>query len=265
MLTTIFLCLMGMAHPAAPASPPTLPDIIPEGYHSVKVDRSVDSDLLHERCCVQYTIQKGDTFEKLARKHLGAAGRVHDLTALNPKVDPRRLKIGARIWLPPRDANAPNRFVYVNTWPRNHQSRPFGIGDRVYAHYGELAFVIVDEAHRAEFVAAKDWKQVVKMQDAKKLQALMGSSVRGTVRDGSPVRRIREHMRFTRDAKDRYALDIEITRFDAKGQAIPAKASGAQKKSTDQMWLLLFALGGATLIWLRMRQGQRLPSHPALA
>ncbi|MFN3243867.1 MAG: LysM peptidoglycan-binding domain-containing protein [Planctomycetota bacterium] len=259
MLSLIFLCLLGTS-PAATTSH-TIPDIIPEGHHSVPVDRTHDLSLLHEHCCVQYVIQKGDTFEKLARSKLGSAGRVHDITALNPDADPRRLKVGERIWLPPRDANAPHRFVYLNRWPGVYRSEPFALSDRVYGRYVGFAFVIVDEANRATVAKTKKWPEVLELEKAEKVQVIKGSTVRGLVADGSKARRITEKITAKRDAKGRYSLETVVEHLDADGK--PIATAGNDKQTSDQMWLLLLTLGGAGLIWLRLRQ--RAPSSARLA
>ncbi|HZN41270.1 MAG TPA: LysM domain-containing protein [Planctomycetota bacterium] len=47
-----------------------------------------------------YTVVKGDTFERIAANALGSRKRVHELLELNPTVDPLALKQGQKIKLP---------------------------------------------------------------------------------------------------------------------------------------------------------------------
>ena len=47
-----------------------------------------------------YTVKKGDTFIKIAREVYGDPGRMKDIAAANPGVDPRKLKVGQTIVLP---------------------------------------------------------------------------------------------------------------------------------------------------------------------
>jgi len=47
-----------------------------------------------------YVIKKGDTFIKIAREVYGDAGRMKDIAAANPSLDPRKLRIGQTIILP---------------------------------------------------------------------------------------------------------------------------------------------------------------------
>jgi len=47
-----------------------------------------------------YTIQKGDTFIKLARRFYGEDRRWKDIAAANPQMSPNALKIGQQIVLP---------------------------------------------------------------------------------------------------------------------------------------------------------------------
>lgn len=62
-----------------------------------------------------YTVQKGDVLSLIAQRELGSSKRWREIVALNPKVDPDRLIVGARLVLPtgaagaPRTASAPAR------------------------------------------------------------------------------------------------------------------------------------------------------------
>jgi nucleoid-associated protein YgaU len=47
-----------------------------------------------------YTIKKGDTFIKIAREVYGDPGRMKDIAAANPGVNPNKLRIGQTIVLP---------------------------------------------------------------------------------------------------------------------------------------------------------------------
>ena len=49
---------------------------------------------------VDYVIQKGDTFDGIARTKLGDARKAKEIVALNPGVDPTKLKLGQTIKLP---------------------------------------------------------------------------------------------------------------------------------------------------------------------
>ena len=266
MLNTILLCLMGMAPAAvpAPAAPPAVPDVIPRGFHSVPVDRKVDIQAFRKHCCVQYVIQKGDTFAKIASKHLGKASRSKEIARLNPKLDPRRLRIGERIWLPPLDTTAPYDFLHLNTWPRaHHGATPYAIGDKVTGRYGEFAFLVVGAAHRTELAKVKTWDQVVAMKNDRKLQIVMGRSTRGIVKDGSGIERITEAIKAECDSAGRYSVKVDVENLDGKGK--PIVADKGNEKDRDQAWLLLVALGGAGLVLWRRRQRTRNPVRIAVA
>lgn len=47
-----------------------------------------------------YTIVRGDTFDRIARVQLGSSSRVSDIRALNPNVSPRNLQVGKKLKLP---------------------------------------------------------------------------------------------------------------------------------------------------------------------
>lgn len=47
-----------------------------------------------------YTVRKGDTLSAIARRELGSAARAKDIQALNPGLDPAKLKVGQTIQMP---------------------------------------------------------------------------------------------------------------------------------------------------------------------
>ena len=47
-----------------------------------------------------YTVQKGDTFERIANVELGSKKRTADLMRLNAGIQPKDLRVGQRIKLP---------------------------------------------------------------------------------------------------------------------------------------------------------------------
>lgn len=254
MLTSILLGLITTggagAAPAAPLAATIAPDVIPRGWHGIDVRRDVDSEVLRERCCVQYVIRKGETLHTIAKRHLGGVQRMQALLDLNPDLEPNKLTVGQRIWLPARDAKAPERFVFLTQTRRMHKPKGYAIGDRVYSKWGEYAFVIVDAEHVAQLRKTKGWDQVVAMQNDKKLQTLTGKSVSGLVRDGSPVRRIVETIRIRSDKDGNYSLVSEAERFGADDKPIK---KDAKIDDGGEQWLLLFGLGGAGLVWRRRR------------
>ncbi len=62
---------------------------------------------------VEYTIQAGDTFEKIARKQLGSATKAGIIARANPFVDPSRLKPGRVIRIPRDPENISGKPVEV--------------------------------------------------------------------------------------------------------------------------------------------------------
>jgi nucleoid-associated protein YgaU len=51
-----------------------------------------------------WTIRPGDTLSEIAAEVLGSSSMVQAIIDLNPGVDPMRLKVGAELQLPPREA-----------------------------------------------------------------------------------------------------------------------------------------------------------------
>ncbi|MBM4063113.1 MAG: LysM peptidoglycan-binding domain-containing protein [Planctomycetes bacterium] len=53
---------------------------------------------------VEYTVQEGDTLATIARRFLGDANRAQEFFALNPGLDPARIRPGQKLRLPPNAA-----------------------------------------------------------------------------------------------------------------------------------------------------------------
>lgn len=80
------------------------PDIIIPNQRSIVVEAHVDLGALRARACSQHVVAEGDTLVAIARAHLGSADRWPEIVALNPSLDPERLALGSRFWLPPAGA-----------------------------------------------------------------------------------------------------------------------------------------------------------------
>lgn len=254
MLSETLLCLLTAAHSPDPAAPDA-PDVIPLGCRYVIAEQEVQIDALRDHCCVQYKIKAGDTLVKIASTQLGDARRYPEIQALNPGADPRRLQLHDCIWLPPRHAEHPYQFVYLNTWPgSDFDSTPYVMGERLVARYGGLALLIVDASERDKVAKSREWDEIVALQDAKKLQVLSGNPASGYYENDSSIDRITETFEVVRDDKGRFHLEHDVRYFDALGRPIQPAAANAEEREEDgsQVWLLLLSLGGAGLIALRI-------------
>ncbi|MDA1007772.1 MAG: LysM peptidoglycan-binding domain-containing protein [Planctomycetota bacterium] len=52
-----------------------------------------------------YVVKDGDTFSSIAKMWFGSEAKLNAIVAANPSVDPKRLKIGSTIKLPPKDGS----------------------------------------------------------------------------------------------------------------------------------------------------------------
>lgn len=97
------------SRPITDESPPTLTvGRSPDGDGSAPADATVVLAFDSERDSVDedgdaiptYTVQRGDTFEAIARRELGASSRWVALAKANPTVDPLKLRVGDVLRLP---------------------------------------------------------------------------------------------------------------------------------------------------------------------
>lgn len=243
-------CLLAIAGPALPT--PSAPDIVPPGWHGVDVERHLDLEALRDRCCVQHVVSAGETLSEIAARACGGAERAAEILALNPGVDPRRLDVGAALWLPPRTPGARLRFAFVNDWLSPESYRPVTIGQSVYAKYGTFTFLVVEDAHRARFEAEKSTENIERMAAADQLLTFSGESHDGLERNGSPVTRVVERVSVTYSDARGFAVKCRVSRLDASGDEV-AGGTGRPVEADASLLLLSLAGAGALLALLRRR------------
>lgn len=86
------------APPLAKASETPKVDAKPDAKGTAKADPKVVTPIAAEERL--YTVQKGDTFERIAQAELGSRKRTAELMAANPGIKPEGLRKGQRIKLP---------------------------------------------------------------------------------------------------------------------------------------------------------------------
>jgi len=98
-----------------------------------------------------YVVQAGDTLSGIAQKALGSAKRWREISELNPKVDPSRLFVGAKLALPGGSASAPNVAAPKRSKPQASTS------GRVYVvQTGDMLSTIAQR----ELGSARHWRAI---------------------------------------------------------------------------------------------------------
>ena len=276
MISTLFascaLALLSVHEHPGPL-PVARPDVVPGFPRGVRVDGRLDLSGVRDRCCVQYVVKKGDTLAAIAARELGSAGRLADLLALNPELEPSRMTVGTRIWLPARAAVTEPLYLYMATWDRPSfddaelgqaplkSLKPLAETD-AYPHTGDVAWgiFVVDERHREGLLAlaaakdrARSVAEIQQMVKKGKLSFVQVDSHPGVVAGQAAERvvRVKETVRLVRGKDGRYAAQFERKSFDKKNRLVPHKESSGTKQ---QAWLLLIGLMGAGWLVLRGRR-----------
>lgn len=271
-----------MPHPLAVAATLALlcaaPDVIPRGLRGVRVEQTLDFGALADRVVVQYAIVAGDTIQGVAIKQYGTRARTDDILALNPGIEPTKLKIGQAIWLPakkPGDEGA--LFVYViakGLGMRSHEdpAKPCVLGNLPFSRSGGYRFLLVPEAHRAAFEKSLDGDEKTKLSDevGKQIVEVRGDFHGRYVQDSSPVQRIVSTIQFGRDDAGKITTATKNVGYDKDGKEVveeaPLPGRGNGKKDggdgeapkKGELLLLLGLLGGG-LVVMRGRRAAPAP------
>ncbi|MCA8973774.1 MAG: LysM peptidoglycan-binding domain-containing protein [Planctomycetes bacterium] len=256
----------------------TVPDIAPPDMKGVTVECRLELGPLADVACVQYRVEEGDTLSAIAKTHLGDPKRYLDILALNPTLEPDRLKIGTTFWLPPRKPNGkPLLFLFVEApyggpfrKPRTLDIKPLaGTLALPFSRYGRYEFYLVPHQRLATFEQKlKEQKAGEPLFDEEQDRAIVrltGDTPSHYVDRNSPVKKIRSTMKVTKDADGKLAIRTENVHFDKDGKELDDKLEGSPGKvepKKEALLLLLLALGGGS--WLLLRARNRRP-QPAMA
>ena len=257
------LLALALCSIAATPRPVVVPDIVTRGYHGIAVERTAEIGALHDVACVNYVVKQGDTMTSIARAVLGSEERVDEIADLNPDVDPRRMKIGSKLWLPPRrpDTEAPRRFAFYSPFPMGWGPVPLTLGQPLVARYASFTITLVPEdqltAYREAIEAGNE--ALRKFLEQKKFELVEGSSCGNQVRDGSPVHRRKETVRIVRGENGRFRVENEVVSFDRDGKVVDENEQADKDGDEQALLLLLLAAAGGGAVLLRMRRASTRP------
>jgi len=68
----------------------------------VEIPKAVEPKHVPEEVVTEHIVAEGDNFSSLAKSYLNNADLYYQIAAANPKLDPKQLKIGARVVIPKR-------------------------------------------------------------------------------------------------------------------------------------------------------------------
>lgn len=82
--------------------------------------------LINKSVCLfggYYIVRRGDSLYQIALQYYNDASQVAELAQRNDIVDPKLLRVGQSIWLPPLSGKPPTRFEVIGSWGGQLQRR----------------------------------------------------------------------------------------------------------------------------------------------
>ena len=254
-----------------------IPDVVTPGTRGIRVALTIESQALRDDCCVQHIVAKGDTLSIIAanhRKDLLAKDRdstdrdlattVDDIVALNAGLEPSKLTVGQRIWMPPRNPDAAkteNTFVFIaQGWRLHGFGKPFAPAAKIVAPARcETMFMLVPASELAAYTKitkSGNYNALSKWKETGKFQSLMtvGSSVR--VWNESPVFTCQDTITIERSDEGVLSAKLTSVAYDKGGKVVTASERNKDyRKDREMNWLLLLPFfGGGWLLWSMRRQ-----------
>lgn len=244
-----------------------VPDIVVPGTRSIESELRIEARLLLDHCCVQHVIAKGDTLSALALTHREQPllTTVKEIVALNPGLNPNKLAVGQRIWMPPKftSPGTENIFVFLDqSWPKT-LGRPFAPADKVRApRRGDTSFLLVPESMIRAYHEAKtsrQWQGTQVFLESENVQVLTCGSSGGSVWDESPVYSSKDTITMERSKKGVFSAKLTTVSYDKAGKVVPPSEVNKDHRTSKQgMWFLLLPLiGGGWLLRRTQRQRSR--------
>lgn len=283
-----FIALAGIPAIATPDAT-AFPDVVMPGTRGIKVDLQIDAQTLIDHCCVQHVVAKGDTLAKIAANHrkltmlgnTGSPGRIQattikDILALNPGLNPDKLAINQRIWMPPRIPAAiktENIFVFLNkAWPfhSGETSRGFAPTDKVTApRRGAVVFWVVPTSQTANYAKVQkacNWQGIESLKKSGKIQVLTTIGSAHSVWDESPVYSCKDTITIERSKKGVLSAKLTSIAYDKAGEVVPPNERNKNHRQSKRgMWFLLLPFfGSGWLLWQSRRQRSATQNSPAM-
>lgn len=230
-----------------------VPDIVVPGTRGIEVVTRLDLGPLADKVKLAYEVQKGDTLAAIARDRLGDEKRLPELVAANPGIDPDKLSIGMRLWLPAKDAavkDAPH--LLVSMAPNRDLGYPVLLGQPLpHSRYSGHTLLLVPSDLLAE-ATGKDRKAREQAMASPRIQRLDASGCSSSVQDRSPVHRAEVTVHVAADKDGKLVVRTAIVWCGADGKPLPVDEHGNPKAPAPKegaLLLILALLGGGFLVW----------------
>lgn len=257
--------------------PANRPDILPEGMKGVRVETRIELGPIALTSCLEHVVVAGETLGAIAKSHLGDAKLFPAIAALNPGLDPDRLTVGQKLWLPPRgplpDGQTPTFLFLDAARPAQVQVHP--LADTLLLNppprYGRVALWLVPQAALAEFQGVLANRKTLRdgleaMAKAGTVRRLEASTPGRLVERESPMHRRLDTLRVQPAGEAALELVLASSEgFDEQGRKLDAVAPAKAKTDKDGEALLLLLLAGGGLAGLGLLAARRRAPKLALA
>ncbi len=210
-------------------------DVLIPGTKRVPNTTTVSLGKLADQAWQAYVIKKGDTFSKIAKAHFGDGRRYLELMKANPEVDPKKMKPGKRIELPPKstfttkDGKEVGLTAWRFYWSPDGDLNGFSptliaSGDTVFAprYSGVIIGIPHDQKDALKEYVKRGGKSQFEVM-CKEIKGLVQSDPihgRRTVKAASATKSIRMSVTLKSVTKGKIATRVKIRYLDQNGKEL---------------------------------------------
>lgn len=221
-----------------------LADLVPPGPRSVPTEIRIDYGVLQTSAPDVYLVEKNDTLSEIAERELGSVKHLAELRSWNTRIEPKKIRPGQRIFLPPAATAKPQFRLYVYA-PRGDASGGLRRALPDQTLRGALRLVAVpvanDAALLARLEAAPDLRDAIESAPGD-LGLLLSEPLPGHVEiaeDGAtPVVRLR----YTISSAENGRLELEEMAWEPE-----RAATEHSKRAPPPTWALVAVLAVVVL------------------
>ena len=241
-LSRLVPALLVAAGALAAATPPRAGASTPTARAGPVHEVQVDPGALAAIATWSVEVEKGDTLSEIAQRALGTARRANDIHRLNPRVDPKAMRVGQTLLLPPKSTPAGTKWLDFVVAAPGGSGRAAGLGESAALPLGPVRVFAVPHDRLLVLRATARGAEVAESTLLSDPEVAASPPIEAATTDGRTLARAVTRVRVTgRSGRTLKVEVVEQNLYGATGHRVPPAAEADAGGSWAVPLLLLLA------------------------